>query len=67
LIEAVMTNPAGEPSSEVLRVDFDRRLMLQFRGSLVTSDEGVLAYRELDDALGLTARRPRNENLLDKG
>ncbi len=49
-----MACPMGEAKLEPLRVDFDRRLKLEFHGSDISSDGGFLPYRELDDALELT-------------
>jgi len=36
------------------RVDFDRRVRLDFQGAQLSSDGGLLVARELDDALGLS-------------
>ena len=54
-------DPTGAGKKPALRVTFDPRLKLEFHGFKTTSDAGLLAYRQLDDALALT---DLGENLL---
>ena len=49
-----MANAKGESKEPALRLGFDRRIKLEFHGARISSDGGLLAYRELDDALRLT-------------
>ena len=49
-----MRYATGEARGLPLRPTFDRRIKLEFHGAKITSDGGLLAYRELDDAFGLT-------------
>ena len=44
----------GDDGKTPLKLDFDSKVRVEFRGATITSDAGLLACRELDDALSLT-------------
>ncbi len=48
----------GEKTRETLKLQFDKRLRLEFDGARITSDAGLLACRELDGVLGLAEMAP---------
>lgn len=48
-----MASKMKHTKAERLNIHFNRKIKLEFHGARLTSDGGLLAYRQLDEALGL--------------
>lgn len=53
----------SEKQNQLFQLSFNRCLKVDFQGSGVTSDSGLLLVRELDERLGLSALV--TENIMD--
>ena len=56
----------GDGEKASLRLQFNPKVRLAFHGATITTDAGLLAFREFDDALGLTTW-PREDPRLATG
>jgi predicted ribosome quality control (RQC) complex YloA/Tae2 family protein len=57
-------DPVGEKQNQPFQLSFNPSLKVDFQGSRVTSDGGLLLVRELDERLGLSALIA--ENIMDR-
>jgi hypothetical protein len=58
-----MLDPVGEKQNQPFQLSVNASLKVDFQGSRVTSDSGLLLARELDERLGLSALIV--ENIMD--
>jgi len=50
-----MTHDFGEAGKRSIRPDFNRSVMIDFKGAKITSDVGMIMLRALDERFGIIA------------